>query len=107
MVRISGGMEVRFSRADGALSIWQDEGSEALVADLKPCFYRAPTDNDRGGSGGSSYSSRCVPGAGAASEPRYFPTCMLTQSSHNVQRVPAGGERRAWTAWLWNRAAAG
>lgn len=50
-------VEVRFSAADG-LSIWA--GSEALVADLKPCFYRAPTDNDRGGSCGSSYASRCA-----------------------------------------------
>ena len=24
-----------------------------------PCFYRAPTDNDRGGSGGNSHANRC------------------------------------------------
>lgn len=57
-------VEVRFSCRDGALSIWHSQrssgncSSDALVADLKPCFYRAPTDNDRGGSGGSSYASR-------------------------------------------------
>jgi beta-galactosidase len=27
---------------------------------LQPCFYRACTDNDRGGSGGSSYAGRWV-----------------------------------------------
>ena len=30
-----------------------------LAAPLAPCFYRAPTDNDKGGSGGSSYAARC------------------------------------------------
>ncbi|KAG2426464.1 hypothetical protein HXX76_011694 [Chlamydomonas incerta] len=31
-----------------------------LAAALEPCFFRAATDNDRGGSGGSSYAGRWV-----------------------------------------------
>lgn len=31
-----------------------------LAAPLEPCFFRAATDNDRGGSGGSSYAGRWV-----------------------------------------------
>ena len=30
------------------------------VANMRPCFYRAPTDNDRGGSKGTSHAARCV-----------------------------------------------
>lgn len=40
--------------ADGAA----DPGHELLAAPLTPCFYRAPTDNDKGGSGGTSYAAR-------------------------------------------------
>jgi len=43
------------------VSLWRQGQREAAVADLTPCFYRAPTDNDRGGAGGSAYASRCGP----------------------------------------------
>ena len=34
-------------------------GAAQLLAEaLMPCLYRAPTDNDRGGSGGTSYAAR-------------------------------------------------
>ena len=32
---------------------------------MRPCFYRAPTDNDRGGSNGTSHAARCVFSDGA------------------------------------------
>jgi beta-galactosidase len=54
------GLAVRVSKATGALSGWAVGGSELLAEGMLPCFYRAPTDNDRGGSGGNSFVSRCV-----------------------------------------------
>ena len=39
--------------------MWRSGQQEVAVAALTPCFYRAPTDNDRGGAGGSAYASRC------------------------------------------------
>eukprot|EP00887_Chlorella_sp_A99_P002901 scaffold6.g2901.t1 len=44
--------------ARGLLASLQAGGRELLAAPVQPCFYRAPTDNDRGGSGGSSYAVR-------------------------------------------------
>jgi hypothetical protein len=35
-------------------------GRPLLAAPLEPCFFRAATDNDRGGSQGSSYAARWV-----------------------------------------------
>lgn len=53
------GWALRFDRASGSLCSWQaGGGQELLAAPLAPCFYRAPTDNDKGGSGGSSYAAR-------------------------------------------------
>ena len=34
------------------------ENDNLLAAPITPCLYRAPTDNDRGGSGGKSYAAR-------------------------------------------------
>jgi len=54
-----------FDQATGGLTCWQVDvgadggaGRELLAAPVAPCFYRAATDNDRGGSGGSSYTAR-------------------------------------------------
>lgn len=53
------GWELRFDAASGGLASWTDStGQQLLAAPLSACFYRAPTDNDRGGSGGSSYAAR-------------------------------------------------
>lgn len=60
-ITVSGGAgwEMTFSRAAGGLASWTDAaGRQMLAAPLSLCFYRAPTDNDRGGSGGSSYAAR-------------------------------------------------
>ena len=55
------GWSLRFSQAAGGLVSWTDgSGRQLLAAPLSLCFYRAPTDNDRGGSGGSSYTARWV-----------------------------------------------
>ncbi|PRW56286.1 Beta-galactosidase isoform A [Chlorella sorokiniana] len=55
----SAGWGVQFSQAAGGLVGWTDaSGRQLLVAPLSLSFYRAPTDNDRGGSGGSSYAAR-------------------------------------------------
>ena len=42
----------------GELVSWMVGGKQLLQAPLGPCFFRAPTDNDRGGSGGTSYLDR-------------------------------------------------
>lgn len=49
---------LRFDAAMAGLAGWTVGGKQLLAAPLTPCFYRAPTDNDKGGSGGSSYAAR-------------------------------------------------
>ena len=40
--------EVVFDKKTGALKSWQHKGAELIVTPLRPDFWRAPTDNDRG-----------------------------------------------------------
>ena len=47
------------SSATGVVTRWVVAGTEILAEPIVPCFYRAPTDNDRGGSGGNSHANRC------------------------------------------------
>jgi len=47
------------SSATGVVTRWAVAGTEILAEPIVPCFYRAPTDNDRGGSGGNSHANRC------------------------------------------------
>jgi hypothetical protein len=53
----SGGLLVTVSKATGCITAVQ-QGQQLLLQDMLPCFMRATTDNDRGGSGGSSYAAR-------------------------------------------------
>jgi beta-galactosidase len=59
-------MKLFVSSVSGCISsllVSSDPGSEAremLSLPVSPCFWRACTDNDRGGSGGSSYAARWV-----------------------------------------------
>lgn len=46
--------------ATGSLTRWSVGGADLLQAPVLPLFFRAPTDNDRGGSGGNSHANRCV-----------------------------------------------
>eukprot|EP00882_Tetradesmus_deserticola_P021964 GHRQ01023822.1.p1 GENE.GHRQ01023822.1~~GHRQ01023822.1.p1 ORF type:complete len:219 (+),score=71.91 GHRQ01023822.1:3-659(+) len=46
-----------FSSRSGSLEVFTFGGCN-MVEGLQPCFVRAPTDNDRGGFGGSSYAAR-------------------------------------------------
>jgi len=39
---------LNFRRSDGALTSWQYRGRELVESPLRPDFWRAPTDNDRG-----------------------------------------------------------
>jgi hypothetical protein len=43
----------------GSVSAWSVRGHDLLREPILPLFYRAPTDNDRGGSGGNSHANRC------------------------------------------------
>lgn len=45
------------STLDGTVIDYTVKGTK-LISSIKPCFYRAATDNDRGGSGGTSYAAR-------------------------------------------------
>lgn len=48
-IKVAGpGFTARISKTDGALISWEADGREMLLAPLEPCFWRAPTDNDRG-----------------------------------------------------------
>ncbi len=48
-VKVTGeNFTARVRKADGALVSWTVGGREMLLAPLEPCFWRAPTDNDRG-----------------------------------------------------------
>ncbi|KAG2489983.1 hypothetical protein HYH03_011612 [Edaphochlamys debaryana] len=61
-VTITGGagLHVRVGGGSGCMEAYEAYGSPLLAAPLEPCFFRACTDNDRGGSGGSSYAGRWV-----------------------------------------------
>lgn len=45
-------------KKSGCLEKLEISGRTLINGRVQPCFYRAPTDNDRGGSQGSSYSAR-------------------------------------------------
>lgn len=49
--------EIKFDIQTGALESWKVEGVSVMKRGIFPCFWRAPTDNDKGG-GESSYYSR-------------------------------------------------
>ncbi|KAK9814513.1 hypothetical protein WJX72_007158 [[Myrmecia] bisecta] len=59
-IRISGanGMQMEVSREEGCIRQWQLGDRRLLAQSITPAFFRAPTDNDRGGAGGRSYASR-------------------------------------------------
>ena len=51
---------MQISKGSGEITHWK-AGPEALITEpLGPLLFRAPTDNDRGGSGGTSYLDRPV-----------------------------------------------
>ena len=53
--------QLRCAVDDGDGSSSSNSSSYSLLDEpLQPCFFRACTDNDRGGSGGSSYAGRWV-----------------------------------------------
>lgn len=49
--------EIKFDIQTGAVESWKVEGVSVMKRGIFPCFWRAPTDNDKGG-GESSYYSR-------------------------------------------------
>lgn len=49
---------VTISGSSGCVVSYRAGATELLTAPVTPCFYRAATDNDRGGSGGASYAAR-------------------------------------------------
>jgi beta-galactosidase len=62
-VLVSGGalgLELSVSGASGCIDGLTVGGCPLLAQPLAPCLYRASTDNDRGGSSGTSYKARWV-----------------------------------------------
>lgn len=57
-VTSASGIQLQVDSSTAVVSLGRVGQPEAAVANLTPCFYRAPTDNDRGGAGGTSYASR-------------------------------------------------
>jgi len=58
-VDVAGGaLAASISGATGCITRLALRGSDLLAAPLEPCLFRAATDNDRGGSGGTSYAAR-------------------------------------------------
>ena len=46
---------------NGALERWEVGGHALLAAGITPCLFRAPLDNDLGGSGKTSFAARYPP----------------------------------------------
>jgi len=61
-VVVSGGkgLQLEVSGQTGCISRYSVNNKQLLAGPLAPCFFRATTDNDRGGSGGSSYAARWI-----------------------------------------------
>ncbi|KAL6989747.1 beta-galactosidase [Sarracenia purpurea var. burkii] len=59
IITISGqnNWEMKFNIKTGALESWKIEGVPVMSSGIFPCFWRAPTDNDKGG-GATSYFSK-------------------------------------------------
>ncbi|CAA0808961.1 glycoside hydrolase family 2 protein [Striga hermonthica] len=49
--------EIKFNRKTGAIDSWKVSGVPVMSKGILPCFWRAPTDNDKGGES-QSYLSR-------------------------------------------------
>ncbi|CAK9145446.1 unnamed protein product [Ilex paraguariensis] len=49
--------EIKFNNQTGTIESWKVEGASVMHTGILPCFWRAPTDNDKGG-GESSYFSK-------------------------------------------------
>lgn len=48
--------EIIFNNQSGAIESWKVEGVPVMLKGVSPCFWRAPTDNDKGGEDNSYYS---------------------------------------------------
>ncbi|GMH38332.1 hypothetical protein BSKO_06216 [Bryopsis sp. KO-2023] len=59
-VLVGGALIVSIGKDSGCLEGLQISGRQLINGKIWPCFYRAPTDNDRGGAQGTSYASRWV-----------------------------------------------
>ena len=55
-------MRAQVNLGTGALERWEVAGHSLLAAGVAPCLFRAPLDNDLGGSGKTSFASRCCQG---------------------------------------------
>ncbi|CAI0461856.1 unnamed protein product, partial [Linum tenue] len=48
--------EVTFNKSSGAITCWKVKEVPVMINGIFPCFWRAPTDNDKGGEDRSYYS---------------------------------------------------
>ncbi|KAF5831793.1 hypothetical protein DUNSADRAFT_12579 [Dunaliella salina] len=86
-----GEVAVRISRTSGCMSGITLKGRQLLEGELQPCLFRACTDNDRGGTKGSSYAARWLD-AGLDRMERAGACTLETETKGGVTTV-----RTSWT----------
>ena len=79
----------------GSVSAWSVRGHDLLREPILPLFYRAPTDNDRGGSGGNSHANRC----GRRRVEKMGSRGVRPPPLTHTPLLATAGKRPAWTAW--------
>jgi len=88
-------------KASGCLEAWEVGGRPLLAEPVKPSFFRAPTDNDLGGSNNISFAVRCAAPAAPGRRPRPLPRrpgaywaerCLLPCTALHLL-VPCCGQR--------------
>ena len=53
-------VHAQIGKASGCLEAWEVGGRMLLAEPMRPAFFRAPTDNDLGGSNNISFAVRCA-----------------------------------------------
>ncbi|KAK4411137.1 Beta-galactosidase [Sesamum angolense] len=92
--------EIKLNRETGAIKSWKVDGVLVMSKGILPCFWRAPTDNDKGGEA-ASYLSRWK---SAKLNNLIFMTesCTVLNASDNLLKVavnylglPTGGDKNS------------
>ncbi|KAK6163058.1 hypothetical protein DH2020_002899 [Rehmannia glutinosa] len=91
--------EIKFNKQTGAIESWKVAGVPVMSKGILPCFWRAPTDNDKGGET-ESYLSKWK---GAKLNNLTFTTesCTVLNASDNLVKIavvylgmPSGSEKK-------------
>ncbi|XP_027356698.1 uncharacterized protein LOC113866018 isoform X2 [Abrus precatorius] len=77
--------DITFNTKTGLVESWKVKGVNVMEKGILPCFWRAPTDNDKGG-GVSSYLSRWK-AAGMDSLHFITESCLVQKMTENMVRI--------------------